>query len=143
MFSDRESLRREFQIAWHNYKARKPLQPHQVLITQVVEMHPEYQRQIEQRAAIDEDFDGQDGRANPFLHMGMHIAIREQLQTGLPQGITAIHRRLCKQLGSTHEAEHRMLECLGETLWQAQRERREPNMEHYLSCLKKLLRRPD
>lgn len=138
--STREELRKEYLTAWRNHQQNKPLQPHQILIVAVLQMHPEYQSQIDDQAIEYKDFDGSDGQTNPFLHMGMHIAIHEQLKIGLPKGIGAIHQKLSRKLGDIHAAEHRMLECLGETLWTAQRDKREPDMGHYVNCLKKALR---
>lgn len=69
--------------------------------------------------------------------MGMHIALREQTSTDRPTGIQKIHQKLCTRLGQ-HEAEHAMIECLGEALWVAQRNNSMPDDKGYLNCLKKL-----
>jgi hypothetical protein len=70
--------------------------------------------------------------------MGMHLAIREQVGTDRPAGIARIHRRLSRKLGAPHEAEHLMMEALGEVLWRAQREGILPDDQAYLENLKKL-----
>jgi hypothetical protein len=70
--------------------------------------------------------------------MGMHLAIREQVSTDRPVGVAGIHRMLSRKLGSAHEAEHLMMESLGEVLWRAQREDILPDDQAYLENLKRL-----
>jgi hypothetical protein len=88
--------------------------------------------------ALRQEFDGSDGRTNPFLHMGLHIAIHEQLATGLPPEAAQAHQRLARRLGDAHTAEHRLIDCLAHTLWQAQRDGRAPDMEAYREALRRL-----
>ena len=89
------------------------------------------------------DYTPEMGQTNPFLHMGMHIAIREQLGGDRPAGILVVYQRLCRRLDS-HAAEHLMMECLGETLWEAQRGGGEPDERVYLERLRQLARKkPD
>ena len=71
--------------------------------------------------------------------MGMHLAIREQVSTNRPAGIRDVHARLASKLGDAHQAEHAMLECLGEALWQAQRNNTLPDETAYLESLNRLL----
>ena len=78
------------------------------------------------------------GAENPFMHMGMHIAIREQVMTDRPQGIAAAYRQLVERLGDQHQAEHRIMECLGEMLWKAQRSGGMPDESAYLACIRRL-----
>ena len=88
--------------------------------------------------SLEKDWDGGDGQGNPFLHMGMHLAIREQAATDRPAGIAAIHSRLCERLGDAHAAEHLMMECLAAALWQAQQNARAPDESDYLEALRRL-----
>jgi hypothetical protein len=43
--------------------------------------------------------------------------------------------RLTNKLESEHDAQHQMMECLSEMIWQAQRQRTQPDGTVYLSCL--------
>jgi len=70
--------------------------------------------------------------------MGLHIAIREQVAIDRPPGIRGIFERLAAA-SDTHEAEHAMIECLAETLWEAQRDNRQPDDTAYLGRLRKLV----
>ena len=64
--------------------------------------------------------------------------VREQVATDRPPGIAAVHRELAQRLGDVHEAEHRMLERLGEALWHSQRTGRPPDETTYLESLRQL-----
>src|SRR3954466_13384434 len=108
--------------AWHKFSARQPLEPLEAQLAAVIAEHPEYLEWIEAgEAAIAAEFTPESGRQNPFLHMGLHLAIREQVATNRPAGIVDIHASLSKKLGDAHKAEHAMLEALAETLWESQR----------------------
>ena len=136
---DRSSLRRSYVEAWRKRREALPLEPLEHQIADVVELHPEYHPVLEQDAqALHRDYSPEGGQSNPFLHMGMHLAIREQVATNRPAGITAIHAALSQRLGSAHEAEHRMIECLGEALWNAQRSGLPPDESAYLESLRRL-----
>ena len=136
---DRSSLRRSYVDAWRKWRERLPMEPLEHQIANVVELHPEYHPVLEQDAQVlHRDYSPEGGQSNPFLHMGMHLAIREQVATNRPAGITAIHAALSQRMGSAHEAEHRMIECLGEALWNAQRSGLPPDESAYLESLRRL-----
>jgi hypothetical protein len=125
--------------AWRKFRAGEVLQPLEVLIAEVVGLHPEYHALLEQGGSVlDKDFVPELGESNPFMHMGMHIAIREQLGCDRPVGIVAAHRQLLLCLQDTHAAEHRMMECLGQSLWEAQRANAAPDEQVYLCCVQAL-----
>ncbi len=137
--SDRGRLRRQFLEAWRKRREGEPLEPLEALIADVAAQHPEYHPLLESEESLERDFVPEAGATNPFLHMAMHIALAEQVAAGRPDGIRELHRRLATACGSPHEAEHRMMECLGLVLWEAQRQNRPPDEKAYLECLKKLL----
>lgn len=139
--SDRDSLRRQYIDAWQKYRAGEVLTPLEHTIVQVVADHPEYHRLLEAgEQAMARDYLPEDGETNPFLHMGMHLAIREQVGTDRPRGIRAVHRELSRHHGSALEAEHRMMDCLAEALWQAQRDNTLPDEQAYLHDLRALVK---
>lgn len=136
---DRTSLRRSYVEAWRKRREALPLQPLEHQIADIIELHPEYQPVLEGAAdALTRDYSPEAGQSNPFLHMGMHLAIRDQVSTNRPAGIAAIHASLAARLGSAHEAEHRMIECLGEALWRAQRSGLPPDEAAYLEALRQI-----
>lgn len=138
---DRSGLRRLYFEAWRKRCASRPLEPLEDQIAHVIEEHPEYHQVLEDEAgALDRDYAPGGGLANPFLHMGLHLAIREQVGTDRPAGIALVHAELCRRSGDRHAAEHRMIECLGEALWHSQRTGLPPDEAAYLESLRRLLR---
>jgi len=135
----REQIRRLYLDAWRKFSARTPLEPLEAQIAAVIAEHPEYLPVIESgEAAVTSDFTPEAGAPNPFLHMGLHLAIREQVATDRPAGIRAIHAALASRHGGAHEAEHVMLDALAESLWQAQRDGVMPDERAYLDKLRRL-----
>jgi hypothetical protein len=137
--SDRNRLRQYYLDAWQKRRTGEALEPLEALIAAVVEQHPEYHALLESAHGLERDYTPEMGQTNPFLHMGMHISLAEQIGSDRPAGIRAVHRRLSASCGSPHEAEHRMMDCLGLVLWEAQRQNQPPDEQTYLECLKKLL----
>ncbi|MFZ5491300.1 MAG: DUF1841 family protein [Pseudomonadota bacterium] len=135
---DRDSLRRAWAEAWQRNLEHLPLDLQQQRIVDVLALHPEYHDFVRTPDALAQEFDGSDGRTNPYLHMGLHLAVREQIATRLPPEAVQAHARLAKRLGDAHAAEHRLIECLAQTLWQAQRAGREPDMDAYREALRGL-----
>ncbi len=135
----REQMRRMYLESWRKFSARQPLEPLEAQIAAVIAEHPEYLAWIEAGdAALAAEFSPESGRQNPFLHMGLHLAIREQVATDRPRGIAEIHRALAARLGDAHAAEHAMLEPLAEALWEAQRSQRMPDEQAYLDKLRRI-----
>ncbi len=138
--ADRDGLRRTFVDAWRKRRDGRPLEPLEALLGDVVAEHPEYHRALEDPDAIGRDFAVEDGETNPFLHLAMHVAIREQVGADRPPGARAAHARLAAAAG-VHDAEHRMMEILAESLWEAQRAGRPPDEAAYLERLARLSHR--
>ena len=134
---DRDELRRMYADAWRKRCERQPMAPLEIQIADVIEMHPEYFDDVTGEN-LDRDYTPEDGQTNPFLHMGLHLGIREQVATNRPAGISAIHKALSAKLGDIHAAEHAMIECLAETLWEAQNSNQPPDEAKYLERLQRL-----
>lgn len=135
--NDRDALRRMYQDAWTRRRAGLPLEPLADQIATVVEQHPEYHRSIEDAAALANEWTPEQGESNPFLHMGMHLAVREHVATDRPAGIRAAFATLAQRLGDAHAAEHEVFECLGAALWEAQRSGQPPDEQRYLDCVRR------
>ncbi len=133
-----DDVRRFFCETWRKQQAREPLTPLESLAADWILSHPEYHGDL---ASVDEALAAQypveGGRTNPFLHLSMHLSIAEQLQIDQPPGIRAAFERLRGKLGSGHEAAHQVMECLGEVLWKAQRDRSPPDGAAYVECLRR------
>lgn len=135
----RSQMRRRYLEAWRKFSAREPLEPLEAQLAAVIAEHAEYVGWLESgEEALSAEFTPEGGRENPFLHMGLHLAIREQVATDRPAGIARVHQELTQRTGSAHAAEHRMIETLAETLWEAQRSGRAPDEQSYLERLRRL-----
>jgi hypothetical protein len=136
---DRDQLRTFYCHAWDAHRQGKPLEPLQVQIVAVVEKHPEYQSLLENPdQALGREYLPELGETNPFLHMGMHLAIQEQVSTDRPAGIRDLYNGLLIRTGNAHEVEHKLMECLAEMIWNAQKEGKTPDEAQYLACIKTL-----
>jgi hypothetical protein len=134
----RDRLREMYAEAWRRHRQGLPLEPLHAQIVAIIELHPEYHAVLESNpAALTRDYTPDGGTTNPFLHMGLHLAIREQVGTDRPSGIRAVHAALTRRLGDEHDAEHRMIECLAEALWQSQDSGRPPDEAAYLTALRR------
>lgn len=140
---DREQTREVFFRAWRAHREGHPLEGVEKLIVQVLQRHPEYHAALEQSEATRErDYFPETGETNPFLHLGMHIAIEEQLSIDQPPGIRGYYQKLLGRYPDEHTVQHHMMECLGEMLWQASRQAAAPSDTVYLDCLRRLTSEP-
>lgn len=133
---DRGELRQMYASAWQKHCDKGVLSPLEMQIAQVVEDHPEYHEAV--TGDLEQDFSVEGGKTNPFLHMGLHLGIREQVATNRPAGIASAFQSLAAKIGDSHAAEHRMIDCLAETLWEAQRQNQAPDEAIYLEQLRQL-----
>lgn len=136
---DRKQLRIMYAEAWRKQCERLPMSPLEAQIAAIIELHPEYHADITSDD-LDRDYTPDGGQTNPFLHMGLHLGIREQVSTNRPPGIANILEVLRAKLGDAHAAEHQMIDCLAETLWEAQNQNRAPDEAKYLERLRDLTR---
>jgi len=139
---DRETARRVFSEAWRKRRTGADLEPLEALVAAVIASHPEYQGLLleDSKPASEWEFEGAKVGDNPFLHMGLHLAVQEQVSIDRPPGIAALHRQLCMRIGDMHSAEHKMMDCLYEALWNAQRADTIPDERAYLEQLRMLLK---
>ena len=118
----REQVRRFFCDAWRKHVERLPLVGAEVTAADIAARHPEYQAMLaDPNAAVEMEWMPEGGAMNPFLHLSLHLAIHEQVSIDQPPGIRMAFEQLRARM-DPHDAEHVLLECLGETIWRAQRE---------------------
>jgi len=105
-----------------------------------MEEHPEYHALLsDSEAALGQDYTPERGETNPFLHLSMHLSISEQISIDQPPGIRHVTSVLAQRLDSEHAAQHRVMECLGQVLWESQRDGGQLSPEKYLLALKQLI----
>lgn len=136
---DRNQLRQVFFTAWKKFRDKQAMEPLEQIIANIIAMHPEYHRYFEdETAALDQEFLPEAGQANPFLHIGLHISIHEQLSVNQPAGIADIYKSLLNKHQDPHTVEHLIMDCLAAMIWEAQRNNAMPDQNNYLECLRKL-----
>ncbi|MCZ6560553.1 MAG: DUF1841 family protein [Gammaproteobacteria bacterium] len=135
---DRTELRAYYFSAWEKYRQKLPMEPLEIQITDVIAMHPEYHAIVENPEPGEQDFPVDDGQTNPFLHMGLHLAIREQLTTDRPTGFAQLYQKIARKAGDPHQAEHQIMEHLAESLWLSQKQGLPPDEAVYLDQLRRL-----
>jgi len=138
----RDQVRQFFFDVWAKYRAGQTLAGAEQTALDIVLAHPEYHALLAQPARFrDRDWLPEDGETNPFLHLSLHLAIAEQLSIDQPPGIRARHAQLLAQYGDAMDAQHAMMDCLGEMIWQAQRHQAAYDAGAYLRCLDRRLGR--
>ena len=131
--NSRDDLRAIWREAWRKHRERLPLAPLEAQLVDLIRAHPEYHAELEQ----DTGGNSQPSGTSPYLHLGLHAAVREGLATDRPAGIRAAYEAVLATCPTAHDAEHVLLECLGETLWDAQRAGRPPDETAYLECVRR------
>jgi hypothetical protein len=133
----RADVRHFFFDAWRKYRLQMPLEGLERTAIEIILLHPEHHRFLDDAERnLEREFTPEDGAANPFLHLSLHLAIAEQLSIDQPRGITAAYRELASRAASPHDALHTLLECLGEIIWHAQRNGTAPDETAYLACIR-------
>jgi len=132
----RDEARAFLVEAWNKHRAQRPLSALERIAAGLIAMHPEYHATFENPDRhVERDYAPETGDVNPFLHVSLHLAVAEQLAIDQPPGIRAQFERLRAARGDEHAALHAVLECLGEVIWSAQRQRTPPDAALYLDCL--------
>lgn len=131
----RDEVRRFFCNAWQKHAARLPLAGAEIAAADIAARHPEYHDLLADPEALQREWTPEAGAMNPFLHLSLHLAIAEQLAIDQPPGIRAAFSRLTRRMDA-HAAEHILLECLGEALWEAQQRGGMPDNDHYLEKIR-------
>jgi len=138
MFQSRDQVRQIYLDVWQKMQDNSLLEPMEAIIADIIQMHPEYHGFLgKSEQAKEKDFLPEAGETNPFLHMGMHIALREQANTDRPAGFKNVYEKLLRQR-TLHDAEHVMMECLAEALYYSQKNNLPFDEVEYLGNLRAL-----
>ena len=131
-------VRRFFCDAYRKQREQLPLAPMEATAADWIVQHPEYFDALaDLDAALAAVYEVEAGRANPFLHLSMHLSITEQIGIDQPRGIKQAFELLSRRCGSAHAAQHQVMECLGEMIWASQRSGLPPDGERYLECVRR------
>lgn len=139
MFNPSQGDVRRFFCAVHAKAASgQPMDALETLAGQWLQEHPEYHLELaDADAALARSYEGDDGRANPFLHLSMHLSISEQCSIDQPRGIRQAVELLAARRNSLHDAHHEAMECLGQMLWESQRSGQPPDGAAYIACVQR------
>ncbi len=77
--------------SWQKFQENQPVNAIEEQIYRIIELHPEYHELITMQN-IDTDYSPEMGQVNTFLHIIMHLAIIEQVQTNRPNGINQVYK---------------------------------------------------
>lgn len=121
-----------FYQSWEKYLQKQVLLPLEQQIVDVILLHPEYHSILSKKEV--------DRETTLFLHLGLHLAIRDQIATDKPKGILRIYQTLLQHHPDTHQAEHQLMETLEAYLWQAQQTGIAPDERLYLQACERLVR---
>lgn len=137
MFSPSRDQAREFFFGvWAKYNKRLPLEGAEKPALEIILAHPEYHGMLDQpEPYLHRDYPPEFGETNPFLHLAMHLAIAEQLSIDQPPGIRMRHEKLLALHGDAMIAQHEIMDCLAEMIWQAQRQGTGYDPSVYFGCL--------
>lgn len=136
----RDQVRQFFFDVWAKYRAGQPLAGAEQPALDAVLAHPEYHALLEQPERYrDHDWLPEGGETNPFLHLSMHLAVSEQLSVDQPPGIRERYAAFLVQYGNAMDAQHAVMDCLGEMIWQVQRHQTPFDSAAYLACLDRRL----
>lgn len=134
--SNREAYRQTFFKVWDKHRKQLPLDPIEIQLIEIMLMHPEYHVFLNKPTMSQaQEFSLEE---NPFFHMSLHLAIRDQIQMDRPTGVKCIYDRLIKKVEDEHEAAHLMMVSLAKILWAAQQSGESPTDEAYLQLLNEL-----
>lgn len=134
-----QDTRQLFFSSWEKYLQKKPMSPLEQQLAQVILEHPEYHSLFEHPAKFQEQsYYPELGETNPFLHLGLHLAIRDQVSTNRPEGIQQCFNQLVKKYSDHLHVEHLIMEQLAECLWRSQKDNLPPDEEAYLNSLAEL-----
>ena len=121
-------------------KSGQLLQPLEALVADIIERHPEYDDVLaDPDKALSDDFLTRHFEINPFLHMGLHVALKEQIEADRPRGVARLFQTQTALGGhDPHTVEHRMMACLSQALSDAQQLGALPDERAYLDCLSRI-----
>jgi hypothetical protein len=133
----RDQVRQFFFETWSRFSANQGLSDLEAIALEVMQMHPEYHPVLDAPARYREQaYFPEMGETNPFLHMSLHLSILEQLSIDQPPGIKSAYQTLLQQSEDAHQAQHVLMECLAETIWQSQRAKSPLDADAYIALIR-------
>ena len=131
-------VRRFFCSVYAKWRDGQPMDALETLASQWVAEHPEYHADFANvDAALERMYEVKDGKANPFLHLSMHLSVSEQCSIDQPRGIRQAVELLTAKRDSLHDAHHETMDALGQMIWESQRSGRPPDGQAYIDAVQR------
>ena len=140
--TDRSNYRDFFFKLWKKMQTQEKLKPLEQIAAALIEQHPEYHDAL---LNIENDqpqeFPSNSLYENPFMHLGMHMGLIEQLQLDRPTGIRAVYMKLMQgDATDEHQLQHQIMDIMGQQMWDAMHRGVDFDEMKYLEALGKLAR---
>jgi hypothetical protein len=132
----RDEVRQFFFDAWRKFNLQQPLSQLEGMAIEIIQMHPEYHHVLHApEHYLEQSYFPEMGETNPFLHMSLHLSVLEQVAIDQPPGITGFYEALQQKHGNKLDAQHDLMDCLAETIWQSQRNNMPMDADAYINCM--------
>jgi hypothetical protein len=134
--NNRQEFREFFQNVFTKIQESRPLTPLESQVAEVIHDHPEYHELLSSKDSLGEEYHPERGETNPFLHLALHLSIRDQIRLNRPEGSLHIFEEHCRMTQDRHQTEHMFLDVLGEVLHEASRSGQSPDEKSYIQKLR-------
>lgn len=131
--NNRDTYRQTFANTWQKHLKGTTLDAVESELLAVILLHPEYHSLFDSAQKEKQEFIPEE---NPYIHMSLHMAIREQIRMDKPLGTKEIYNNLQKIKQNPHEVEHIMMTVMAKLLWESQQSGVMPNDDTYLCKLR-------
>jgi hypothetical protein len=135
---DRAQQRKFLANTWQKFLKNQVLDPLESQLASVIEIHPEYHKLINN---VESEYFPEQGEVNPFLHINLHLSLREQFSISQPQGINEYYQKILGKVQDPHEAEHLMMDCIAQMIFSSQKNNTPMDHQAYIGCLKSISKR--
>jgi hypothetical protein len=129
---DRTKQRQFLAKSWQKFSNNEPLEPLESLLASIIQIHPEYHGLINN---VGSDYFPEQGEVNPFLHINLHLALRDQVSINQPTGIKEAYDTLLEKLKDEHAVEHLMMDCIAEMIFSSQKNNTPLDHQAYFKCI--------
>ncbi|MCS5591149.1 MAG: DUF1841 family protein [Gammaproteobacteria bacterium] len=129
---DRAKQRQFLARSWQKFSNKEPLEPLETLLASIIQIHPEYHDLINN---VESNYFPEQGEVNPFLHINLHLALRDQLSINQPPGIKDAYNTLLTKLKDEHAVEHLMMDCIAEMIFSSQQNSTAMDYQAYFRCI--------
>ncbi len=134
IMNDQEQMRQFFLTVWSKRNNPECLSPLEQQILSVIEAHKEYETLLDDPDSVLQEYRTDN---NPFLHMGLHLGVIEQLTTNRPAGIRDLYQKAYKKFQDEHQVQHLFMDVMADIIYEAQQKNELPDELIYLEHLRK------